>query len=120
MADLIPAFASLSAILRKHAADLSIKTDDATNFYVEEPAAKPGGKPRFFGAVQIKKSYVSFHLMPVYDDPALLDGISESLRKKMQGKSCFNFTAVDAKLFKELDALTRRCARKVAAASSGR
>ena len=48
--------------------------------------------------------------MPVYEDPALLSGISDALRKKMQGKSCFNFTADDALLFKELDALTKKCA----------
>ena len=110
MTDFGPTFASLSKMLRKHAAGLSIKTDAPGNFYVELPAATPKAKPGFFGAVQTKKSYVSYHLMAVYEDPALLNNISDALRKKMQGKSCFNFTADDPLLFKELDALTRTCA----------
>jgi hypothetical protein len=53
------------------------------------------------------KNYVSFHLFPVYVFPDLLDGISETLRARMQGKSCFNFRAPDAVLFQELAALTK-------------
>ena len=101
---------SLSKILRKHAGGMSIKTDEPGNFYVEVPAHNPKSKPKFFGAVQTKKSYVSYHLMPVYEDPSLLSGISDTLRKRMQGKSCFNFTVDDTSLFKELDALTKSCA----------
>lgn len=108
--DFDSAFASLSRLLRKHAAGFSIKTDKPGDFCIELPAATPRAKPKFFGAVQAKKSYVSYHLMPVYEDPALLDGISDALRRKMQGKSCFNFTADDPALFKELDALTKKCA----------
>ena len=40
--------------------------------------------------------------------PDLLDGLSPELKKRMQGKSCFNFKAVDKALFKELGALTRQ------------
>ena len=110
MADLCSTFAPLSMILRKHATGFSIKTDEPGNLYIELPAATPKAKPTFFGAVQTRKSYVSYHLMPIYENPALLDGISEALRRKMQGKSCFNFTAGDPLLFQELDALTRKCA----------
>jgi len=46
--------------------------------------------------------------MPVYAFPDLLDGISPELKKRMQGKSCFNFTHVDEKLFKELEVLTEQ------------
>lgn len=115
MTDFSSVFASLTRILRKHAVGMSIKTDEPGNFYVELPAREPKAKakPRFFGAVQSKKSYVSYHLMPVYEDPALLNGISDALRQKMQGKSCFNFTADDPQLFNELDALTRKCAAEV-------
>lgn len=103
-------FNSLSNVLRQHAAGMSIKTDEPGNLYIELAPAEPNGKPGFFGAVQTKKSYVSYHLMPVYEDPGLLDGITDALRKKMQGKSCFNFTAEDPLLFEELSALTGRCA----------
>ena len=60
----------------------------------------------FFGSVFIKKRYVSFHLMPVYVSPPLLENISDALRKRMQGKSCFNFTKADKELFRELADLT--------------
>ena len=110
MTDFDSTFALLSDILRQHSFGMSIKTDDPANLYIELPAASTKGKPQFFGAVQTKKSYVSYHLMPVYEDPGLLDGISDALRKKMQGKSCFNFTAEDPLLFKELATLTKKCA----------
>jgi hypothetical protein len=60
-----------------------------------------------FGAVQWQKSCVSFHLMPVYTHLELLVGLSPALKKRMQGKSCFNFTEVDAALFAKLASLTR-------------
>ncbi len=44
--------------------------------------------------------------MPVYVNPALLEAISPELRKRMQGKSCFNFKTIDMQLFEELAALT--------------
>ena len=51
---------------------------------------------------------VSFQLMPLYWEPALAKGISLNLRKRMQGKSCFNFVAPDVALFRELGRLTNR------------
>jgi hypothetical protein len=113
MSDRDQLFAALSAILRRHAQGMSIRTDDPGHLYVEVAPAEPKAKPRFFGAVQTKKSYVGYHLMPVYEDPGLLDRISPALRKRMQGKSCFNFTTMDAALLDELDALTGRCAAAV-------
>jgi hypothetical protein len=45
----------------------------------------------WFGAVKLGKAYVSFHLMPLYMSPTLEKEISASLKKRMQGKTCFNF-----------------------------
>jgi hypothetical protein len=112
MPDLTPVFAELKSILAPYAAQLDIKTDDATELYVDTRHIQKNGKPLFFGAVQLKKSFVSFHLMPVYTHPDLMDGLSPALKKRMQGKSCFNFTAVDPPLFQELASLTEAgCAR---------
>ena len=61
-----------------------------------------------FGAVSIGRRYVSYHLMCVYMAPDLLVAMSPELRKRMQGKSCFNFTKVDDGLFDELLAITTR------------
>lgn len=63
-------------------------------------------KPLWFGGVLIKKNYVSYHLMPVYVNPALLETVSPALKNRMQGKSCFNFRSSDPSLFNELAELT--------------
>jgi hypothetical protein len=64
------------------------------------------GREVWFGAVGERKNYVSYHLMPVYAFPDLLNKVSPELKKRMQGKSCFNFKEVDDKLFAELARLT--------------
>lgn len=100
-------FAQLTKILRPYAKDMTIKTDTDTNLYLEED--RSSAKPQMFGAVQIKKNYTSFHLFPVYTDPSLLDAISPELKKRMQGKSCFNFKKVEDIPVEELTALVENC-----------
>jgi len=39
--------------------------------------------------------------------PGLLKGISPALKKRMQGKSCFNFKQPEPDLFAELTRLTK-------------
>ena len=68
----------------------------------------------WFGAVRRGKRYVSYYLMPVYADPRLLDDVSPELKKRMQGKSCFNFTRVDEHLMAELTSLTARSYERTA------
>jgi hypothetical protein len=63
---------------------------------------------QYFAGVKLGKRYVSYYLMSVYADPSMLDGIGPELRRRMQGKSCFNFTRVDPVLFDELAELTAR------------
>jgi hypothetical protein len=66
------------------------------------PTASRCGSAR----VRRGKNYVSFHLMPIYMNPALQKRVSPQLKKRMQGKACFNFSAVDPVLFRELEELT--------------
>ena len=101
-------FRKLKSILKPYASRLSLKADTDKGFYLDGPYSEKWKKDLFFGAAQIKKNYVSFHLMPVYMCPDLLKDISPELRKHMQGKSCFNFKKVDAPLFDELSQLTKR------------
>ena len=107
MANLDTVFTELRAIMAPYAAKLDSKKDDETELYVDTKYIQKDKKPLFFGAVQVKKSYVSFHLMPVYVKSELLDRLSPELRARMQGKSCFNFTVSDKLLFKQLAALTK-------------
>lgn len=100
-------FTRLKALLAPYAPSLTVEADTADSFSLNAAYDTRIKRPLFFGAVQVKKNYVSFYLMPVYVFPDLLDGMSPALQKRMQGKSCFNFKTVDEPLFAELAALTR-------------
>jgi len=101
-------FERLKAILEPYAPNLLVRVDDAANYSLDTPYVEKFKKEVFFGAVQVKKNYVSFHLMLVYIFPDLLNGSSAALKKRMQGKSCFNFTSINEELMAELEDLTRR------------
>jgi len=88
---------------------LLTRNDNPDQFeLIGPPTPRSKGREVWFGAARVGKRYVSYHLMPVYACPDLLEGISPELKKRMQGKSCFNFTHVDEKLFKELEILTEQ------------
>ena len=99
-------FDRLAAIFAPYRSILIAKSDEPGDLYLDTPQSPAYPSGLFFGAVKIRKRYVSFHLMPVYVHPDLLDGLSPDLRKRMQGKSCFNFTRPDDALFAELQTLT--------------
>lgn len=101
-------FQRLKAILAQYAPSLRVIADTPTDYTLITDHIMPNKSPLHFGAVQIKKNYVSYHLIPVYAKPEMLEGASEALRKRMQGKSCFNFKAVDETLIAELAQLTAR------------
>jgi hypothetical protein len=107
-ADFEQVFEKLRDILTKYEKRLVVKTDAPGNYYVDTPFKRADGYAIFFGAAQIKKNYVSFHLMPIYASKELLDSLSPELRARMQGKACFNFKKVEPALFKELAAVTER------------
>ena len=103
-------FEQLKSILQPFASKLTLKHDTAESYFLDSPYSEKWKKELFFASAQIKKNYVSFYLMPVYMFPELLKDISPELRKRMQGKSCFNFKKVEPELFEELAALTRKSA----------
>jgi hypothetical protein len=105
-------FEQLKNILKPYAQNLTVKTDTADTYYLDGPYSEKWKKELFFGSAQIKKNYVSFYLMPVYMYPELLKHASPELKKRMQGKSCFNFKKVEPELFEELAALTRKSVEK--------
>jgi hypothetical protein len=100
-------FKRLKGILKPYAAKLLVVHDTDTNYYLDTHRVMKNKHRLFFGAVRIGKAYVSFHLMPVYASSELRQTISPELKKRMQGKSCFNFKTPDEKLFKELAKLTK-------------
>ena len=88
-------FGSLKAVLEKHARSLSVKADTGMEYTLVTKSPSPfqqhKGQPLYFGSVRLGKAYVSFHLMALYMNPTLPETISPALRKRMQGKTCFNF-----------------------------
>ena len=99
-------FEKLKTILKPYEAKLIVVHDTDNNYYLDTRYVMKNKQRLFFAAVRAGKAYVSFHLMPVYASPDLLKDMSPELRKRMQGKSCFNFKTVDEKLFKELEKIT--------------
>jgi hypothetical protein len=98
----------LKKILEPYADRLTVVADTDQDFTLDTRHVMKNGSALFFGAVRKGKAYVSFHLMPVYAQPELLQGMSLGLKNHMQGKSCFNFKSVDEGLFKELEGLTKK------------
>lgn len=86
-----------------------VVADTPTRYYLatHEVRARDGYRTGF-GGVEIGRRYVSVHLMPVYVHPELLEDMTDDLRRRMQGKSCFNFRSVEPGLLAELDALVTR------------
>ncbi len=105
-------FEELKSILKPCAEKLTLKVDTSDTYYIDGPYSEKWKKELFFGSAQVKKNYVSFYLMPVYMYPELLKDISPELKKRMQGKSCFNFKKVEPDLFRELTELTRKSVEK--------
>ena len=107
-------FAELKSIFKPYAKKMDIAADTGTYYLLNTRYIMKNKQPLCFGGVRLGKNYVSFYLMSVYASPDLLKAMSPELKKRMQGKSCFNFKAVDQKLFKELKSLTQAGAAKFA------
>lgn len=96
----------LREILEPLRSRLAATRDGPDGLTLEIPGLE--GKPwGYFGGVRPGRRYVSFYLMSVYASPGLIAAMSPELRRRMQGKSCFNFTTVDEPLFEELARITQ-------------
>jgi hypothetical protein len=97
----------LRSILVPYGESLHLTKDEPGGVTLEIPGLE--GKPwGYVAGTRVGKRYVSYYLMPVYASPELNASLSPQLRKRMQGKSCFNFATVDEGLFAELADLTAR------------
>lgn len=85
---------------------IAVQMDKPGTYYTEIPGLLHRGKPLSFAGIKTGKNYVSYHLLPVYYNPALNKQISPELKKRKQGMACFNFTSVDDACFAELRKLT--------------
>ena len=107
-------FEALRSIFKPYAKKMDVSQDSDQCYMLDTRFIMKNKQPLCFGGVRLGKNYVSFYLMSVYASPDLLKGMSTELKKRMQGKSCFNFKEVDKKLFAELKTLTKDGAAKFA------
>jgi hypothetical protein len=107
MSDLAAVHARLKEILEPHRAGLVATKDGPAGLTLEVPGLE--GKPwGYVAGTRLGKRYVSFYLMGIYASPDLAAAISPELKRRMQGKACFNFSRIDEPLFAQLAALTAR------------
>lgn len=107
MSDLVAVEARLRKIFEPYRGRLVVGKEGPEGMYLELPGYE--GQPwGYVGGTRLGKRYVSYYLMGVYGSPDLLDSLSPELRRRMQGKSCFNFASIDEALFGELEALTAK------------
>ena len=111
--DLTTVFVRLKAIIAPYAKKkMDVAADNQTHYQLNTRHIMRNRQPLCFGGVRMGKNYVSFYLMSVYTSPDDAQGMSPELKKRMQGKSCFNFKVIDEKLFSELAGLTKAGAAK--------
>ena len=101
--------------MAEHAGRLAIQKDTPIEYSLltkgPSPFPQHKGQPMWFGSVKQAKAYVSFHLMPLYMSATLKIQISPALKKRMQGKTCFNFKTIpDAELIADLKRLMEAAA----------
>lgn len=104
-------FAALRGVMAEQVARFAVQKDNAAEYSLVTKTPSPfpqhKGDPMWFGAVKKGKAYVSFHLMPLYMSAKLDKQISPALRRRMQGKTCFNFKTVpEPELIVDLTSLT--------------
>ena len=104
--ELAGVFAALKDILEPYEKDLHVLPYKPEYYCLVTRLAVRKGKPAWFAAIRMGKNYVSYHLMPVYMNPGMQKRIPSELKKRMQGKACFNFSEVDLALFRQLSELT--------------
>ena len=100
-------FLALKEVLKPYERGLVVQDDSKNSYCLVTKHIMKNKQPLWFAGVRRGKAYVSYHLIPIYACPELAKGMSAELKKRMQGKSCFNFKKVDGKLFKELGKLTK-------------
>ena len=105
-------FNELKSIFKPYGKKMEVASDTDFYYMLNTRYIMKNKQPLCFGGVRLGKGYVSFYLMTAYACPDLLRAMSPELKKRMQGKSCFNFKEVDKKLFSELKTLTKAGAAK--------
>jgi hypothetical protein len=104
--DFAAVFAALKELLAPYEQQLHVLQHKPEFYALVTPKPVHKGKPVWFAAIRMGKNYVSYHFMPVYMHAGMQKRIPPELKKRMQGKACFNFSEVDPAFFRQLADLT--------------
>jgi hypothetical protein len=106
------AYQQLREVMLRSATGMQVLKDTDGDLQMRTPWAHPRKPdvPVWFGMVKRGKTYVSYHLMPLYMNAPLAARIPATLARRKQGKTCFNFKRPEPELFAELATLTEACA----------
>ncbi len=110
--DLRPVFERLKEIFAPYEPKMDVAMDTDNMYVLNTRYLLKKNYPLMFGGVRLGKNYVSYHLMSIYATLGESITMSPELKKRMQGKACFNFTSIDEPLFKELSKLTKDGAKR--------
>jgi hypothetical protein len=114
--DLQAVFNAFRPVFARHESAMDVIADKPGKYYLASRTMVHNKKPVWFGGLEIKKNYVSVHLVPVYMYAELKSAISAELKKHMPGKACLNFDKVpSAEAIAELTRLTDQGAKLFAA-----
>jgi len=106
--DLDHVFKTLRELLQVYRPPLESKNDLPGNFdlYSVKDITAFGRKfpEMYFAGVVMRKGYVGFYFMPVYNHPQIKDRLEPGLLKLLKGKSCFHIKRVDASLLESMRA----------------
>lgn len=108
MAAFAGTFEDLKALFEPYRSRLTVSVDTPHQFMLDGEYAPAIKRPMFFGGVRSGRTYVSFYLMPIYSHPELMGKLSDDLRRRLHGKSCFNFVRPEPELYEELRELVAR------------
>ncbi|MGH9496126.1 MAG: hypothetical protein ACRD3B_14095 [Candidatus Sulfotelmatobacter sp.] len=105
-------FKELKRVLGAFAPKLKVTDDEPHKYTLVTKSKNWRGQHMFFGALMQGKAYVSYHIMALYMDPELIKTVPPELKKRMQGKACFNFRSPDDVVFRQLKDVTQACLEK--------
>lgn len=105
--ELRPVFERLKKIFAPYEPKMKVAQDTDNMYVLNTRYLLKKNYPLMFGGVRLGKNYVSYYLMSVYATADESKPVSRELRRRMQGKACFNFKSIDEALFRELAQLTK-------------
>jgi hypothetical protein len=105
-------FAALKVVLVAHSEGLRVTKDAATHFQLHTagPVEFEGRKlpNSYFAWLKEGKNDTALHFFPIYSHPQRFEDLPPKLRKKLTGKACFHFKAIDPEMLGAIAAMLER------------